>query len=229
MSLDQKVEEHELIDLKRAIEITDQYLARSGEKFKGDKEAIAATMFGFSKSKSDFIEICVNGAKHISYKFEFSNPEASWFHKFRNTTFRYEDELHTRDKLVQKITDFFSFSSEQIVQKHKDKGASTTSGRSPLGSRPNASIGIRIFTISLFSVLGVFMIYSVLQGMNAGKIWAGGRSTPGHWIYRNRSPEAFWILAVIYAAISIWMIRGSLLELKIVKKMLKKRREKKLD
>jgi hypothetical protein len=232
MNLDQKVEEHEPIDLKQAIKIADQYLTRGNEKFKDDREAIAATMFGFSKSKSNFIEICVNGPKQISFKFEFSNPEASWFQKLRNATFRYEDELHSHDKMIKKITDFFSFSSEQLVQIYKSKGIPTASGRSPLGNRPNASVGIRIFTIILFSILGLFLAYCVLQGIYVGRIWwSHGRysNAPGYWIYRNQSPNAFWIWVVIYTAISVWMIRGSFLEFKIVKKMLKKRRKEKAN
>jgi hypothetical protein len=232
MNLDQKVEEHEPIDLERAIKIADQYLASGNEKFKDDIEAIAATMFGFSKSKSNFIEICINGPKQISYKFEFSNPEASWFQKLRNATFRYEDELHSRDKLIQKITDFFSFSSERLVQIYKEKGIATTSGRSPLGNRPNASVGIRIFTIILFSTLGLFLVCWVSQGIYLGKIWwAAGRysNNHGHWIYRDQSHNAFWIWVVIYNAISIWMIRGCFLEFKILKKLLKKRRKEKLN
>lgn len=231
MNLDQKVEEHEPIDLKRAIEIADQYLVRGDEKFKNDREAFAATMFGFSKSKTNFMEVCVSGQKQISYKFEFSNPKASWFQKLRNATFRYEDELHSRDKLIQKITDFFSLSSEQLAQSYKEKGA-ITSGRSPLGNWPNASIGIRIFTIIFFSILGAFLVCMVAQGIYVGKIWwAGGRysANRGHWVYRDQSPNAYWIWVFIYSAISAWMIRGSFLELKIVKKMLKKRRNKKLD
>jgi hypothetical protein len=227
MNLDQKIEEHEPIDLKRAIEITDQYLARGREKFKSDKEAIAATMFGFSKSKTEFIEICVNGSEQISYKFEFSNLDASWFQKLQNKTFRLEEELKSGDELVQKVTEFFSHSSRQTVQRYA--GRPKQSGRSPLGNKPNASIGIRIFTIILFSVLGLFTAYSVMRGIYVGEIWwaAGRYSTAhGHWIYRDRNPEAFWIWVIIYAAISTWMIRGSLLELKVVRKMSKEHREK---
>ena len=107
MSLDQKVEEHEPIDLKRATEIANQYVARGSEKFKSGEEAIAATMFGFSKSKSDFIEICVNGAKQISYRIEFSNPDASWFEKLRGGAFQHGEELHSREELIEKVTEFF--------------------------------------------------------------------------------------------------------------------------
>ena len=226
MNLDQKVEKHEPIDLKRAIEIADQYLTHGKEKFDSAEEAIVATMFGFSKSKSEFIEICVNGPKQISYKFEFSNPNASWFQKLRGGTIRHDEELHSREKLIQKITDFFSYPSEYFVQQYK--GVTNSNGRSPLGNPPNASIGVRFFTIIVFSVLGVFMACSLLHGIDDGKIWCPGKYSHGFWAYRDQSPKAFWIGVIIYTATSIWMIRGSLLELKIVRKILKEREKKKL-
>jgi len=224
MNLDQRIEEHEPIDLKQAIEIADRYLARAGEKVKNDNEALAATMFGFSKSGTDFIEICVNGAAHISYKFEFSNPQAPWFQKFWKGTFQSEVELSSRDQLAQKITEFFSHSSQQILE--RSKGKSKRSSRSPLGNKPTAGLGIRVFTIVLFSILGLIMAYSVPRGIYDGKIYWSGKYSSGFWVYRDQSPKTFWIWVVIYFAISIWMIRGSILESKIVRRMLKERKQK---
>ena len=226
MNLDLKVEEHEPIDLNRAIEITDQYLTRGTEKFESAEDAIAATMFGIRKSKSEFIEICINGPKRISYKFECSNPNASSFQKLRGGTIRHEEELHSREKLIQKITEFFSYPSEYFVQQYK--GGTDRSGRDPLGFRPGASLGGRIFTIIFFSPLGVFMAYATLSGIVDRKIWwPGGRTGHGFWVYQDRNPKAFWIWVIIYAAISFWMIRSCILDSKIVRKMLRERREKK--
>jgi hypothetical protein len=224
MNLDQKVEEHEPIDLKRALEIADQYLDRGRGKFESAEEAIAATMFGFSKSKSEFIEICINGPKRISYKIECSNPNASWFQKLRGGTIRHEDELHSRDKLIHKITEFFSYPSEYFIQQYKD--STNHSGRSPLGFRPGASLGIRIFTIVFFSFLAAVFAYVDLHGISSGKI---SYSRRGHefWIYQDSNPKAFWICIIFYSAILVWLIRGCILELKIVKKILQERREQK--
>jgi hypothetical protein len=65
-------------------------------------------MFGFSRSKSEFIEICVNGPTQISYKFEVADPTASWFSKLFKAVFRREAELHSREELVQKVEEFFT-------------------------------------------------------------------------------------------------------------------------
>jgi hypothetical protein len=102
------VEEHDPIDLAEALKLVDRYLSRGSEKFKTAEEAIAATMFGFSRSKSEFIEICVNGPAQISYKFEISDPSASWFSKLFQGVFRREAELHSREDLVQKVEEFFT-------------------------------------------------------------------------------------------------------------------------
>jgi hypothetical protein len=59
------VEEHDPIGLDEALKLVDRYFARGSEKFQTAEEAIAATMFGFSRSKSEFIEICINGPAQI--------------------------------------------------------------------------------------------------------------------------------------------------------------------
>jgi hypothetical protein len=110
------VEEHDAIGLDEALKIVDRYLARGGEKFKSAEEAIAATMFGFSHSKSEFIEICINGPARISYKFEMSNPDASWFRRMFQGVFQHEEELHSREVLVQKVEEFFTTPVQVIRQ-----------------------------------------------------------------------------------------------------------------
>jgi hypothetical protein len=102
------IEEHEPIGLDEALKLVDRYLARSCERFETAEEAIAATMFGFSRSKSEFIEICVNGANQISYKFEVADLEAPWFRKLFKGVFRRETELHSREELRQKVEEFFT-------------------------------------------------------------------------------------------------------------------------
>lgn len=226
MNLHQKVEEHEPVDLEQAIKIVDQYLAHGREKFISDNEALAATMFGFSKSKSEFIEICINGPKQISYKFVFSNPNASWLQKLQgNGTFQREEVLNTHNQLLAKVTEFFSLSSEQIIQECRGKPNRTS--RSPLGNRPDASIGTRIFTIILCSILGLFLAYITLRGIATGKIPWPSKHSSTIWVNSDRSPTTFFILTAIYALFSIWMLRGCMLELKTVRKMIKERREMK--
>jgi hypothetical protein len=115
------VEEHDPIELDEALKLVDRYLARGSEKFKTAEEAIAATMFGFSRSKSEFIEICVNGPAQISYKFEVSDSDASWFCKLFKGVFRREEELHSREELVQKVEEFFTTPVQEIKRRFESR------------------------------------------------------------------------------------------------------------
>jgi hypothetical protein len=66
-------------------------------------------MFGFSRSETEFVEICINGPTRISYKFEMSDPGASWLRKaFQAGVFQYEEELHSKQELIQKVEEFFT-------------------------------------------------------------------------------------------------------------------------
>jgi len=111
------VEEHEAIGLDEALKIVDRYLDRGAKRFESAEEAIAETMFGFSYSRSDFIEICINGPDQISYRFEMSDPDTSWFRKIFKGVFQHEEELHSRDELVQKVEEFFTTPVQEIKQR----------------------------------------------------------------------------------------------------------------
>ena len=71
------------------------------------------------------------------------------------------------------------------------------------------------------------MAYLAVRGIVEGKIWWSRKHALGFWIYEDQQPSKFWILITFYSAISIWMIRGTVLELKIVKRMLRDRRKEK--
>jgi hypothetical protein len=72
---------------------------------------------GFSRSKSELIEICVNGANQIAYKFEVADLEAPWFRKLFNGVFRREAELHSREELVRKVEEFFTTPVPEIKRR----------------------------------------------------------------------------------------------------------------
>src|SRR5215469_2252651 len=94
IGLNGKVEEHEPVDLEEAVKIIDQYLSKAGRKFKTDKEALAASMFGFSKSKSDFVEISIFGSRQFSCKFEYSASGKPF-----SRLFQHETELSSKDEI----------------------------------------------------------------------------------------------------------------------------------
>ena len=111
------MEERELVDLAQALKIADGYYTRAGEKFESVEEAIAATMFGFSRSEKEFIEICVNGPAQISYKFELSEPGGSWLGRLFKGAFRREEELRSREELARKVEQFFTTPGQELKRR----------------------------------------------------------------------------------------------------------------
>jgi hypothetical protein len=111
------------VDLARAREIAEEYYARGLQSYVSGEEAVAATMFGFSRSPSVFIEICVNGASEISYTFEYSDPAASWLRKVFGGTYRFETVLPSKSELLQRIEEFFSMSAPALKAKLEGSAA----------------------------------------------------------------------------------------------------------
>jgi hypothetical protein len=109
--------EHAPVSLERAIIIAEEYFSRANQKFENGEDAISATLFGFSRSPSEFIEICINGPSEISYTFESSEPSASWLKKMLGYTFEYGRTLHSKQELIWHIQEFFTCSSVDIVRR----------------------------------------------------------------------------------------------------------------
>jgi hypothetical protein len=114
---DLAVEEHEPLELNEALKLIDRYLARGEEKFEAGEDALAATTLGFSRSASDFIEICVHGPDQIHYSFEMSDPNPSWLKKLLGNVFQYDEELHSREELIRKVEEFFTLSPQEIKRR----------------------------------------------------------------------------------------------------------------
>jgi hypothetical protein len=100
------VQHNEVIDLNGALKIVYEYA----------EDALAETMFGFSRSESEFIEICVDGANQISYKFEYADLGGSWLIKLFGGIYQYEEELDSKEKLVEKVKDFFTKTPQEIKE-----------------------------------------------------------------------------------------------------------------
>jgi hypothetical protein len=111
---DLAVEEHDPVGLDEALVIVDRYFATAGQRHDRGEDAIAATTFGFSRSKSDFIEIGVHRCDQISYRFEACDPKMFWLRRLFGGVFEREQELHSREELVQKVIEFFTSSVAEI-------------------------------------------------------------------------------------------------------------------
>lgn len=121
MTRDLTVQEHEPVALERATQIVDEYMSRASEQFESGEDAIASTMFGFSRSAQDFVEICIHNPNRISFKFEAIDPDVPWFLKPWKRIFQHQEELKSRDSLINRVQDFFLHSSDEILRRLKRK------------------------------------------------------------------------------------------------------------
>jgi hypothetical protein len=102
--------DQEVVGKDGAMAVIDGYFARLRPKYDTAEEATAETMFGFQKSKSEFVEICINGSEAISFKYEVSLPKKVLFLTVPKL-FQKEVILHSRDDVKAKVAAFFELDS----------------------------------------------------------------------------------------------------------------------
>ncbi|MBI1216827.1 MAG: hypothetical protein GC185_13570 [Alphaproteobacteria bacterium] len=113
------------VALDEALEIARRYYANAEKKFDTAEQGLAATMFGFSRDKDTFIELCVNAPDDISYKFEMpKNPDKkpAWYEKFLSFAFQYETTLKSQGELEGKIREFYTCPAMDIRTVLEAKG-----------------------------------------------------------------------------------------------------------
>lgn len=112
MNRDLKVIEHDPVGLEEAIQIVDRYMEHAGEHFEWFEDCVAATVFGFSRTKEEFIEISIDGPDLISFKYEAPVHGLKWYQRLWKSSVKQEEkELHSRDELVQHVEEFFRMTS----------------------------------------------------------------------------------------------------------------------
>jgi hypothetical protein len=117
ITTDLQLEDKGVINFEGAIKILEQYGDLSTQVFDDQGHALSNTFFGFSRSKSDFIEICIYNPTQISYKFEYLDPEATWFSKVFVGPFQYEIQLDSTEQLLERVKEYFHQNSREIKSK----------------------------------------------------------------------------------------------------------------
>ena len=71
-------------------------------------------MFGFSRARSDFIEICLHSAKEISLTVELpASPTGGLLSRLRGP-FRLERTLDSQDSLKRQVSAYFTMAPEHF-------------------------------------------------------------------------------------------------------------------
>ena len=115
-SLDEKLclIEHEAVALDRAREIFDQYYSRLKPHYDSGETALAETMFGFSRSEDEFLELCLHKYDSISCKICLPPPYARGFMRFFAGALNREETLSSRDAAMERLRQFFALSRDEL-------------------------------------------------------------------------------------------------------------------
>lgn len=106
--------QHDPVPLAEALSIADGYFKRLKPHYQGAEEALAETVFGFSRSQRDHMEICIHAPDHISVTVELP---ASLERGFIDRFFRHgrrEQRLHSRSALATILRTYFTAPEELL-------------------------------------------------------------------------------------------------------------------
>ena len=67
---DLSTEDRGAVDVEAAMDIVRRYFGNLKTHYDSGEEALAATMFGFSRSESDYIELCIHTTTHVALRVE---------------------------------------------------------------------------------------------------------------------------------------------------------------
>jgi hypothetical protein len=107
MDTNLRIVEQEPVTLVRALEIVDDYFSRVQSRYESGEEAITATMFGFSRSDRDFIEICVHDTGCASCHVEGPQVSGSIWRRLFQSRNR-DEEIIGRAEIIDRVTAYFT-------------------------------------------------------------------------------------------------------------------------
>ncbi len=115
-SIDQNLatQEHNPVSLEEALTIARRYFANVRPSYESGEEGLAGTMFGFSRSNNEFVEIGVNGPNEGSVKVELPVPGVSWFRRLLGGSVFQHEETVSSQAVEVRVREFFALSAEDL-------------------------------------------------------------------------------------------------------------------
>ena len=98
-----------------AMRIIDGYFAGLKPTYEYVEEAIAETMFGFRRSKDEFIELGISSPEEISFIYEISVPRKILFLSFPKIM-QAEKWLHSKEEVKSEVSLFYDLDSASFQQ-----------------------------------------------------------------------------------------------------------------
>ena len=104
------------VSLEDAIRIVHERFARFRLHYESGEEALSETMFGFSRATNEFIELCIHGHDHISFRSELPSLRPAGWLKRLTSVVAFEDVLTGRDEVVRRVTAFLTLPEAEFAR-----------------------------------------------------------------------------------------------------------------
>jgi hypothetical protein len=108
------VQNRRSVDLEEALAIVQRYYAEVRPFYETFEEAMSATMFGFSRSDEEFIEICMCDPGEISVKIELPVTGTSWIPRFLRAPFQHEETVQSLGAVEERVRQFFTMAPNEL-------------------------------------------------------------------------------------------------------------------
>ena len=99
---------------QEAMRIIEEYSKRRAETFESGEDSLAATLFGFQKSETEFVEICFSSTDESSFTYEISIPRKILFMSFPMVT-RAEKSFRRVEDVKTAVSSFYDMDSASFL------------------------------------------------------------------------------------------------------------------
>lgn len=96
-----------------AITVVDGYFNRLKPRYNSSEEATAETFFGFSRTKDEFLEICINAINEVSVRYELQTPRKVLFLNLPKISQK-DFTLKSKEEVASLVANFFDLDSRSF-------------------------------------------------------------------------------------------------------------------
>jgi hypothetical protein len=112
MDRDLQAVDHEVVGLDAAYRVIDEYFSKLRPHYDTGEEALAQTMFGFSRDDGSYMQICLHAPDVIDIEYDFSVVKNSVSRAIGRR--QPQERLHARDEVRARAKAYFTESREQF-------------------------------------------------------------------------------------------------------------------
>jgi hypothetical protein len=105
------------VTLEEALDVVEKCVKGVRSSYESFEGFVAANMFGFYRSKDEFIEICVHSPSEISVKFELPRTQMPWIVRMCMGPFQHEETVRSLDALQERVREFFMIAPSELQEK----------------------------------------------------------------------------------------------------------------